>query len=582
MPIRIEQKYSESDERIMIKARLKRMLKGLNPIRGIRWAAFQLSNWRRQRFKVHYITILLPTQLPLLPEPRSWLRRKVLGTPPLSLVEVERLLERVGDDPRPTGVILHLRGLTLSLADLQTLRGSLLRLRAKGKRVICFALGYDNATYYLASAADEIVMQPGGELNTIGMRREATFLKDALARVGVELESVAISPYKGAFDQFTRSDISPEGRKQLEWLLDSQFDQWVQGIADGRKQSADAVRAMIDAAPHLDEEALQQGYVDAVETEEALFRRLKAEHWLTWDEAHKKLLLKWRKSSSKRVGLLRIEGLMVAGHSGKPPIELPIPFIGGERAGDLTVVAQVRELMHDESIGAVVVMVNSGGGAADAAEAMTSALLELAASRPVVVYMNAVAASGGYYVATPAHWIVAQPGTITGSIGVINAKAITSGLYDRLSIHRLEFTRGANAAYQSDFAPFTPAQRERARQSIERIYRQFVGHVARARHMDVTAVDAVGGGRVWTGVQAKEHGLVDELGDLWTALRKARSLANLPDDAPVVIAGDADKPLPPQLAEKANPATALAYLHENLNAIAGGKACVLLPLDWKG
>jgi protease-4 len=566
----------------MFSIKLQRMLKRLNPIRGIRWAAFWLSNWRRQRAKIDYITILLPAQMPLLPERRSWLRKRVLGAPPVSLVELDRLLERIGNDPRPKGVILHLRGLTLSLADLQTLRGSLLRLRAKGKRVICFALGYDNATYYLASATDEIVLQPGGELNTIGMRREATFLKDALARVGVELESVAISPYKGAFDQFTRNDISPEGREQLEWLLDSQFNQWVQGIAEGRKLSADAVRAMIDAAPYLDEEAAQKGYVDAVETEESLFRRLKAEHWLSWEAADKKLLKKWRKSADKVVGLLRIEGLMVAGTSGKPPIELPIPFIGGERAGDLTVVAQVRELMNDDRVGSVIVYVDSGGGAADAAEAMTSALLELAASRPVVVYMNAVAASGGYYVATPAQWIVAQPGTITGSIGVINAKAVTSGLYERLSIHRLEFTRGANAAYQSDFAPFTPAQRERSRQSIERIYRQFVGHVARARRMDAAAVDAVGGGRVWTGVQAKEHGLVDELGDLWTALRKARSLANLPDDAPLVIMGDADKPLPPQLADKANPAATLAYLNENLNTVAGGKSCVLLPLEWKG
>ena len=361
----------------MFSIKLQRMLKRLNPIRGIRWAAFWLSNWRRQRSKIDYITILLPAQMPLLPERRSWLRKRVLGAPPVSLVELDRLLERIGNDPRPKGVILHLRGLTLSLADLQTLRGSLLRLRAKGKRVICFALGYDNATYYLASAADEIVLQPGGELNTIGMRREATFLKDALARVGVELESVAISPYKGAFDQFTRNDISPEGREQLEWLLDSQFNQWVQGIAEGRKLSADAVRAMIDAAPYLDEEALQNGYVDAAETEESLFRRLKAEHWLTWEAADKKLLKKWRKSADKVVGLLRIEGLMVAGTSGKPPIELPIPFIGGERAGDLTVVAQVRELMNDDRVGAVIVYVDSGGGAADAAEAMTSALLEL-------------------------------------------------------------------------------------------------------------------------------------------------------------------------------------------------------------
>lgn len=566
----------------MMKHRLKRILARLNPFRAIHKAVFSLNNWRRRRYKIDYITILLPAQMPLLPEHRGWVRQRVLGAPPLSLVELERLLERIGDDPRPKGVILHLRGLSLSMADLQTLRGSLLRLRAKGKRVICFALGYDNATYYVASAANEIVLQPGGELSAVGLRREATFLKDALNQVGIQLESVAISPYKGALDQFTHNTISPEGKAQLEWLLDSQFDMLVEGIAEGRSLSPEAVRSMIDGAPYLDHQALTHGYIDAIENEEALFRRLGAEHWVTLEKADQKLLKKWRKSRDRYIAMLRIEGLMIPGTSGKPPVDLPIPFIGGERTGDLTVVAQVRSLMQDKSAAAVILYVDSGGGAADAAEAMTSALTELAKDRPVVVYMNSVAASGGYYVATPAHWIVAQPGTITGSIGVISAKAITSGLYDRLKINRLEFTRGENAAFQSDFAPFTEAQRTRAMQSIQRIYEQFIGHVARARSMDTDAVDAVGGGRVWTGVQAKSHGLVDELGDLWTALKKARSLANLPDDTPVVIVGDADRPLPPQLAEKANPAAAAAYLQENARAISNGKSLVLMPLEWKG
>jgi protease-4 len=553
-----------------------------NPLRFFRWLWFAFRNWRRGSARLDYITFTLPAQIPALPEPRSWIQKRVLGAPGLSLTELERIFQRIGDDPRPQGVILHLRGFAMSLADLQTLRGIILRLRAKGKRVICFAQGYSNAAYYIASAADEIVLQPGGEVETIGLRSEASFFKDALDVLGVRLDSVAISPYKGFFDSFTRSEASPEGREQLEWLLDSRYQQIVEGIAEGRRTSAEAVRAMIDAAPHLDRDALAKGYVEAVETEEDLYRRLNPEHVLTWKEADKKVRLKWRKASEKYVALLRVSGTMVQGESMNPPVDIPVPFVGGERAGDLTVVRQVRNLMKNKRAAAVVLFIDSGGGAAAAAEAMTAALDELAKDRPLVVFMNGVAASGGYYIATPAHWIVAQPGTITGSIGVLTAKPITEGLFEKLRVHRLELTRGANADLMSDMQPFTETQRLRIRQSIEHIYQQFIERVARGRRLSLEAIDAVSGGRVWTGAQAKAYGLVDELGDLYTALAKARELASLPDHAPLAMVGGKSSPLPPQLAQAANPASALEYLYTGVQAVCNGRPQLLLPFIWKG
>jgi len=561
----------------MLKA-IRNTLKKINPLRAIRRLWFKFGNWRRRRAKVDYITFSLPAEIPHLAEPRDWIRRRVLGAPPLSLTELERIFERIGNDPRPKGVILYMRGLAMPLANLQTLRGSILRLREQGKKVICFAQGYSNAVYYVASAADEIVLQPGGEVETVGLRLQATFLKDAFDMVGIRLDSVAISPFKGAYDSFTRNDMSPEGHAQYEWLLDSQFDMIVQGIAEGRKISPEAVRAMIDGAPYLDEAALAAGYVDAVLTEEDLHRRLESDHILSWSEANKKLLHKWRQPSEKYVALLKVSGLMMPGESGKPPVDLPIPFIGGERAGDATVVQQVRSLMKNKAAAAVILYIDSGGGAAIAAEAMTSALRELAKDRPVVVYMNGVAASGGYYIATPAQWIVAQPGTITGSIGVIGAKVVTNGLFEKAQINRVELVRGANAALNSDQAPYTDEQRARVFKSIEHIYHQFIQHVANGRKMTLEAVDAVGGGRVWTGVQAKEHGLVDELGDLRTALKKARELADLPDYAPLIMIGGKQKPLPAQLAESANPATTLNYLQTNLHVIASGTPQMILPV----
>lgn len=557
---------------------LRKFFAILNPLRWASRLFAAAANGRRRFRKIGYIQLMLPADLPLLPEARRWWQRRLLGKSPLSLLELEREFRRIADDPRPIGLILYLRGLNLTLADLQTLRGSLLRLRARGKRVICFAQMYDNRQYYIASAADEIVMQPGGELMVTGLHSEALFLKDALDALGVELDSVAISPYKGAFDRFTRREPSPEGREQLDWLLDSQYEIFIRDIAEARGLTPDAVRALVDGAPHLDSEALAAGYIDAVETEEALFRRLEARHVLTWEQAGRALYKKWRPRPDKYIAVLRVGGLMLPGESGSPPVNLPIPIIGGERAGDLTVTRQARALLKNRDAAAVVLLIDSGGGAAMTAEAMTAALAELAADRPLVACMNGVAASGGYMIATAARWIVAQPATLTGSIGVISAKAVTRGLWDKLQIHRYEFTRGANAAMFSDAAPYTEAQRARVVRGVQHTYQQFIDHVAAARNMSAGAVDAVSGGRVWTGAQALERGLVDELGDLHAALAKAKALAGLPDETPVALAGKAP-PLPPQLA--ANPAAALDYLRANAQAVGGGTPLLLLPFEWR-
>ncbi|MFO7323369.1 MAG: S49 family peptidase [Chloroflexota bacterium] len=181
-----------------------------------------LANRLRRRYRdLDYITLVLPVTMPPLPKPRSWLMRRLQGPPPLSLWELDRRFEQIAADPRPKGVVLTMTGLAMTLADLQTLRQSILRLRQRGKRVIAYAQGYGLGQYYVASACDAIVLQTGGELTTLGLREEVTFLKDALDTLGISLDVVAISPFKGAYDQLSRSDMSPEARAQAEWLLDS-------------------------------------------------------------------------------------------------------------------------------------------------------------------------------------------------------------------------------------------------------------------------------------------------------------------------------------------------------------------------
>lgn len=563
--------------------KLKRLLRRVNPLRLLAHSGRKLRNALRRRHKIDYVLLTLPGLIPPLPEERPWYLELLAGPGPLSLWELERIFDRIAADPRPRGVVLSLRGLMMPLADLQTLRGLISRLRARGKRVICFAQSYDLGEYFVASAADAILLQPGGDVSVVGLRQQAVFLKDALDAVGVSLDVIAISPYKGAFDTLSRSEISPEAREQIEWLLDARYDLIVREIAAGRGMTTEAVRAMIDSAPYTDSAARGAGFVDAVVYEEDLHAYLEAEHLWLWQDAAGKLLLpqKKRPATDKRVAVLPINGLMIPGESADPPdvLPVPLPFAADARAGDLTVVRQARALMSDDEVGAVVLFIESGGGAVIAAEAMTGALAALAARKPLVAYMNAVAASGGYEVATPARWIVAQAGTITGSIGVVMAKAITAGLREKLRVHAEEFTRGANAGLYTDLAPFSEAQRAHVRAAIEHSYEQFVAKVARSRSLSPEAVDRVGGGRVWTGEQALERGLVDALGGLGDAIAKACELASLPDETPVELVSGKARPLPPlkPLVASEQIYDMLTYMTENARLIGSGRAQALLP-----
>lgn len=544
----------------------------LHPLTLLRRAAHRIGNLLRRRAKLDYVLFTLPAAMPTLPEPRSWLMRRLQGDAPLSLWELDKHFERIAADPRVQGVVLHLRGFAMPMASLQTLRGSIAKLRSKGKRVICYAMGYDNATYYVASAANEIILQPGGEVNTIGLRQEALFLKDSLAQVGVTFDVVAISPYKSAFDQFGSADASPEFREQVNWLLESRWEMLTGGIAEGRSISREAASGMIDHAPYTDEEALTAKYVDAVLNEEQLGEHLNAKHLLTWKQANRALYRVWKRQQGKPIALMRLDGLIIPGESGRTPGNLPLPLVGEARTGDLTFVRQIRTLLKEKRLGAVVLYIDSGGGSSAASEAMTAALDQVAKQVPVVAYMDSVAASGGYYVATPAKWIVAQPGTITGSIGVLSAKLVTGGVYDKLRAHPVEFTRGANAAMYSEGHPFTPEQREKMHTAVNRIYRQFLERVASSRGMTTDAVDMLGGGRVWTGEQAYKNGLIDQMGGLETAFSKARELAQLSEDTPIMLVSAGKDALPPMLAQ---PTAALEYAYENLRLISSGAVQML-------
>lgn len=520
---------------------------------------------RRMRRPPALVGFLLeaPPPEPEPPRPPAWRRYLGLGRPPLSVDGLAAQLRAIAAEPRVRGVVLHLRPMPLSAAQVDALRDLIEDAREAGARVSCWAPSYTAGTYLVACAADEVLIQPGGTLGPLGLAREHVFLADALRRIGVGMDMLQVSPYKTAGDTLTRTGFTPEAREMAEWLADSAFAERVRAIAAGRRMDEAAVRELIDRTPLTDEQAVEAGAIDAVLAEEDLPDRLGGDV-RDWPAARRRLPRPRPVRPGRVIALLRIEGMIVDGRSRRSPFRPPLapPLLFQDQAGDLTVVEQARALARDRRVGAVVVWVDSPGGSATASEAMASALAALARRKPVVAAMGSVAGSGGYYVTTPARRVIAHPGTLTGSIGVLAGKVVAGGLLDLLLVGRELVRRGEHAAMWTPEAPFTEAERRKMHELIDRSYRLFLERVAAARGRQVAEIEPVAGGRVWTGRQALEHGLVDELGGLRRAVEEARRLGDLREDAPVRDVRRGRRDLLPE------PAAGAATLEHALRALA--------------
>ncbi len=498
------------------------------------------SNIRRRLCKApDYVVFTLEGSYPDIPSLREPFWKRFLQPKKMSLLELGEQLETVARDRRVRGVILHLHRIEMSFAQLERVRGFLLALRKEGKRVVVWSSLYDTACYYLACAADEILLQPVGSISSLGLASSYLFLADALERVGLKADFVQISPYKTAADTLGRNTMSQEAREMADWLLDDIYSDLIRTIAQGRKIDEAEAERLIDNSPYTDAQVLDAQAIDSIIEEEDLSRHLgidgRPARLLPYDRARARLLRPPLTRPGRYVAIIRVEGMIIDGKSSRPPGKSPfkVPFLFSDRAGDLTVVAQVRQAAREKRVAAVVLHVDSGGGSATASEAMSSALRRLAAQKPLVVSMSSVAASGGYYVATPAAWIVAQGSTITGSIGVLSGKLVNAGMFDRLMFNRELISRGAHAAISHPGRPYSKEEKKIVWDGISRMYDVFLDRVATGRKLAREEVDAIGGGRVWTGRQALKHGLVDELGGLETAADKARELAGISPRVPL-------------------------------------------------
>jgi protease IV len=529
-----------------------------------------------------FVMFILETNLPALPDPPRPLWQRFTSRPRLSVKELGERFDAIARDPRIKGVVLHLRPVGMPMATLQDLRDLVDKLRKSGKRVVAWAPFYTTGTYYLACACDEILLMPVGAIQPLGFSSTGMFLRDGLARFGIEADFVQISPYKSAADVFTKSNMSDELREQVTWLLDSQNKELLSAVAEGRLRDERGAQELIDGSPYSDDTALENHVVDALISEEALVERLRqgagAEVVIgTWERARAKM----RSAAptlgrGKYVAVLRIEGMIVDGRSGglpvKPPVE--VPLVGDDRAGDLTVVQAARQVALDKRAAAVVLYVNSRGGSATASEAMRQALIGIAARKPLVVAMGPVAGSGGYWVSTPGSWIVARPGALTGSIGVLSGKIVTGGMWSKLMFNRETVAFGRHAAIDSDNRPYTDEERAIVKGQIDRIYKVFLDVVAKARKMTPEEVHPIAAGRVWTGRQAFERKLVDELGGLDAAVRKARSLAGLPETTQVREVRPPKRMVPPQAV--AGAAGYVGYLLEGVSLLSRAPALAVM------
>lgn len=540
-----------------------------------RRARVRLANKRRARRKLPpYIVVTLDgdvvefTPPPLeLPIHIPFASRFIPAPPtPWSVSSLRRLFEQLSLDPRVKGMVLKI-STAASAPTYDSLRNLIEKFRATGKRVVAYAESLGPFQYYLACACDEIVMPPPAEWSVLGFQNEYLFFKDALDRAGIGVDVVNVSPFKSAGDNLARNDFSEESRAQAEWLLDARYCELVRGIAAGRKLSEERVRELIDGAPYSAEQAVQHGLIDAALYEDELEQHLapaapkpevkpdnwlirlgkslpalrkRIEHaqkeaaekrshaWVTLGEAQRALLVPQFDYSEKYVGVISIEGLIVTGHSRRSPY--PIPFFDEAIAGSQSIAQAIRSAERDDDIAAVVLHVDSSGGSALASDLIAREVKRLRTKKPVVAYMNGVAASGGYFVAALAQHIVAHPLTITGSIGVIVIKPNTQQAYEKFDVHRTILQRGKNAGIFSDATSFSEEERSVVAGTVMRSYDDFKRVVADGRNLPIETLEPLCGGRVWTGAQALERGLVDALGDFTAALAKARELANLPDD----------------------------------------------------
>ncbi len=450
-----------------------------------------------------------------------------------ALLDLIVALERAARDDRLQAVFVEIGPLSAGLARADEVRAALARVRDAGKRVVVYMEEAGLGAHFVALGGTEIVLAPGGALNLTGVASEVVFLKGALDRIGIRSWLRARGKYKSARETFGESEMTAANREMTEALVGDLYEQLVGRIASSRRLSPDDVRARLDTGPFLASEAQALGFVDTVayrdEVEQALKESVGKWRSLSLDAYLRLSTHLMKRGKGLRVALVDVKGAIKSGAS--------VPGRSGVRAtGSRHFIESVDALAEDPRVQAIVLRVDSPGGSALASDSMWRALTRASKSKPLVVSMVDVAASGGYFVAgIRGATIFASPTTITGSIGVLAGKFDASLLYERLGIKKELVARGRRAGFFSEARPFTEDDLAKLEADLDAHYGHFLARMAEGRGRTVEEIRAVAEGRVWTGRQALANGLVDAHGGLAEALAKVRTILGKDPDAPLRI-----------------------------------------------
>jgi protease-4 len=463
---------------------------------------------------------------------------ELMGDQATSLSNLRSVLNRAAEDDRVRGIRLRIDSIGGGFATAQELRSLIARVGAAGKWTAAYMdtageFMPGNLVYYVASACDEVSMNPQGDLNLIGISSRTPFIRGTFDKLDIQAEFPGRGDYKTARFMYTETEFTPEQEEMTGWLIDSLMEQMTVGIGDSRGMTAEEVRNLIDRAPFIGEESVETGLIDRLEDWGSFNERLDEREPGATEIGVRAYLQKIPPvHRGPKIAVVTGVGAIMRGASGQSVN----PLLGGEIMGSETIAKAFRDVGETPGVEAVVFRIDSPGGSAVASEIIRQEMVRVAAEVPVVVSMANVAGSGGYWITCGAQRIVAEPVTLTGSIGVYAGHLNTSGFWsDKLGVTYGRIDAGTNANIYGELENWTDEQRAIIDRMLDRIYDDFVGRVSASRGLTPEAVDAIGRGRVFTGVQALENGLVDVLGGFDEALAEAKMLADIDPDTEVQL-----------------------------------------------
>ena len=446
-----------------------------------------------------------------------------------SLVEA---LRKAKVDRRVTSVVIRPVGTAALWAKVQEVRDAILDFRTSGKPIVGYLEYGGEQEFYLASACDKVFLLPTASLDLNGIATYELFLRDALDKIGAYPDALHIGEYKTAANTLTERTFTPSHREMAQSLNSDLYEQLIVGIASARHKSEAEVRKLVEQGMFLPEDAVRAGLVDDVAYEDELDDKMTLGRgtvkFLSHDDYRQVSPVSVGLNRGPRIAVIYATGIIATGESSNDSPQ-------GAVAGSDTIVEYIRKARGDSSVKAIVLRIDSPGGSAIASDIIWREIQLTRNVKPVVASMSDLAASGGYYIAMPAHWIVAEPATLTGSIGVVFVKFVLDGTYKKLGINIEGVKDGPYADIYSSLRPFTPEERKKVEEHMQATYDAFVEKAAAGRNTTPERIDAIAQGRVWTGRQAKGIGLVDELGGLERALQTAKTKANISPDSEVEL-----------------------------------------------